>query len=309
MPGFRTKFLALACCAVVGGVGLNAQAATPASAASSGGESAANPFFAPSSLPFDTPDFSKIKDSDYVPAMEKGMALQKQEVGQIANNPAPPTFENTIVAMEKTGAMLDRVMNVFNLYTGADTDPELQKISEEMAPKLAAHQDAIYLDAKLFDRIQKIYDRRAKLKLDPESERLLEVDYQQFVLNGAKLSQADKTRLKHYNEQLSTLSTQFANKLIAAAKAGALVVNDKSKLAGLSPQQIDAAAAAAKARGLEGKWVIPLQNTTQQPDLAFLSNREVRHELYEHSINRAERGDANDTRAIITKMAWLRAQK
>ena len=307
MPGLRTKFLALACCTLVGGgLGLNAQAA---SAASSAGDSAANPFYQPSHLPFGTPDFSKIKDSDYVPAMEKGMALQKQEIDKIANNPEPPTFENTIVAMEKTGAMLDRVMAVFNLYTGADTDPKLQQISEEMAPKLAAHQDAIYLNAKLFDRIQKIYDRRAKLKLDPESEHLLEVDYQQFVLNGAKLSQADKAKLKHYNEQLSTLSTQFANKLIAAAKAGALVVDDKSKLAGLSEQQIDAAAAAAKARGLDGKWVIPLQNTTQQPALVSLSNRDVRHELYEHSIKRAERGDGNDTRAIITRMAWLRAQK
>ncbi|HET7610252.1 MAG TPA: M3 family metallopeptidase, partial [Rhodanobacteraceae bacterium] len=309
MPGLRTKFLALACCTLVGGIGLNAQADTPASGASSGGDITSNPFYKPSTLPFGAPDFSKIHDSDYAPAMEKGMALQKQEIEKIANNPEPPTFENTIVAMEKTGAMLDRVMSVFNLYTGADTDPKLQQISEEMAPKLAAHQDAIYLNAKLFDRIQKIYDQRAKLKLDPESERLLEVDYQEFVLNGAKLSPADKAKLKHYNEQLSTLSTQFANKLIAAAKAGALVVDDKSRLAGLSQQQIDAAAAAAKARGLDGKWVIPLQNTTQQPALASLSNRDVRHELYEHSINRAERGDANDTRAIITKMAWLRAQK
>jgi peptidyl-dipeptidase Dcp len=311
MPGFRTKILALACCSLVaGGIGLNAQAAPPAaSASSSAGDNTGNPFFKPSSLPFGTPDFSKIKDSDYVPAIEEGMKRQMAEIDEIANNPAPPTFENTIVAMEKTGAMLTRVMNVFGLYAGADTNPTLQKISEQEAPKLAAHQDAIFLNAKLFDRIQKIHDERAQLKLDPESARLLEVDYQEFVLNGAKLSDADKARLKHYNEQISTLSTQFGNKLIAAAKAGALVVDNKADLAGLSSKQIDAAAAAAKARGLKGKWVIPLQNTTQQPDLASLKNRKVRHELYEHSINRAERGDANDTRAIITKMAWLRAQK
>ncbi|HET7593633.1 MAG TPA: dipeptidyl carboxypeptidase II, partial [Rhodanobacteraceae bacterium] len=159
MPGLRTKFLALACCTLVGGIGLSAHADTPASGASSGGDIASNPFFKPSTLPFGTPDFSKIQDSDYVPAIEKGMALQKQEIEKIADNPEPPTFDNTIVAMEKTGAMLDRVMSVFNLYTGADTDPKLQKISEEMAPKLAAHQDAIYLNAKLFDRIQKIYDQ------------------------------------------------------------------------------------------------------------------------------------------------------
>jgi peptidyl-dipeptidase Dcp len=311
MPGFRTKILALACCSLVaGGIGLNARAApSAASASSSAGDNTGNPFFKPSSLPFGTPDFSKIKDSDYVPAIEEGMKRQMAEIDEIANNPAPPTFENTIVAMDKTGAMLTRVMNVFGLYAGADTNPTLQKISEQEAPKLAAHQDAIFLNAKLFDRIRKLYDKRAQLKLDPESARLLEVDYQEFVLNGAKLSDADKARLKHYNEQISTLSTQFGNKLIAAAKAGALVVDNKADLAGLSSKQIDAAAAAAKARGLKGKWVIPLQNTTQQPDLASLKNRKVRHELYEHSINRAERGDANDTRAIITKMAWLRAQK
>ncbi|MGH8233655.1 MAG: M3 family metallopeptidase [Rhodanobacteraceae bacterium] len=306
MSGFRTKLLALACCTfAAGGIGLNAQAATPAA----DGAITSNPFYKPSTLPFGTPDFSKIKDADYVPAMEEGMKLQMQEIDKIANNPAPPTFENTIVAMEKTGAMLHRVMNVFSLYAGADTNPALQKISEQEAPKLAAHQDAIYLNAKLFDRIQKVYDQRAKLKLDPESVRLLEVDHQEFVLNGARLSKADQAKLKHYNEQLSSLTTEFGNKLIAAAKAGALVVDNKADLAGLSSEQIEAAAEAAKARGLKGKWVIPLQNTTQQPDLASLSNRKIRHQLYEHSINRAERGDANDTRAIITQIAYLRAQK
>lgn len=312
MSGLSEKILALACCAVIAGAaGLNAAAATPAaqSAASTSAGATANPFESPSTLPFGTPDFSKIKDSDFVPAMEQGMKQQMQEINQIANNPEAPTFENTLVAMEKTGAELHRVMAVFNLLTGADTNPTLQKISEEEAPKLAAHQDAIYLNAKLFDRIQKLYDRRAKLKLDPESARLLQVEYQAFVLNGAKLSKADQAKLKHYNERISTLTAQFSNKLIAAAKAGALVVDNKADLAGLSPQQIDAAAQDAKARGLEGKWVIPLQNTTQQPDLAFLSNRNIRHELFEHSWNRAEKGDANDTRATITEIAYLRAQK
>ncbi|TAN04160.1 MAG: M3 family peptidase [Rhodanobacteraceae bacterium] len=312
MQGFRTKALVLACCALVaGGAGLNANAATPAApgAATHADVNASNPFFKPSTLPFGAPDFSKIKDSDYVPAMEEGMRLQMQEIDKIANNPASPTFENTIVAMEKTGQMLTRVMNVFSLYAGADTSPTIEKISEQEAPKLAAHQDAIYLNAKLFDRIEKIYDLRGKLKLDPESQRLLEHDHQEFVLNGAKLSKPDQATLKHYNEQISTLTTQFGNKLIAAAKAGALVVDNKADLAGLTPAQIDAAAQAAKARGLTGKWVIPLQNTTQQPDLAFLKNRKIRHELYEHSWNRAEKGDANDTRAIITEIAYLRAQK
>ncbi len=312
MQGFQTKILACACCTLLaGGVGVNATAATPVTSGKTtqAGNTTSNPFFKPSTLPFGTMDFSKIKDSDYVPAMEAGMRRQVREINAIADNPAAPTFDNTIVAMEKTGRMLNRVMNIFSLYAGADTNPTLQKISEQEAPKLAAHQDAIYLNAKLFARIQKIYDERAKLKLDPESERLLEVDYQQFVLNGAKLSKADQAKLKHYNEQISTLTTQFGNKLIAAAKAGALVVDNKADLAGLSSAQIEAAAEDAKARGLKGKWVIPLQNTTQQPDLAFLENRAIRHQLYENSINRAEKGGPNDTRATITEIAWLRAQK
>ncbi|HET7163046.1 MAG TPA: M3 family metallopeptidase, partial [Rhodanobacteraceae bacterium] len=311
MLRIRPSILSVACCALLAGtVGVNAHAAaSTASAKAVGSAVTANPFYKASTLPFEAPDFSKIKNSDFQPAIEEGMKLQRAEIEKVANDPAAPTFDNTIVAMEKTGAMLDRVMAVFGLLAGADTNPTLQKVQETEAPKLAAHQDAIFLNPKLFDRIQKLYDRRATLKLDPESERLLEHDYQQFVHNGAKLSSADKARLKHYNEQLSTLSAQFQNKLLAATKAGALVVNSKAELAGLSPGEIDAAAQAAKARGLKGKWVIPLQNTTQQPALGSLENRDVRHELFEHSWTRAEKGDANDTRATIEEMAHLRAQK
>jgi peptidyl-dipeptidase Dcp len=300
--------LAVACCALLAGsVGVSAQASPAVAAATS--NAAASPFYKASTLPFEAPDFSKIKDSDFQPSIEEGMKLQMAEVEKIANNPAAPTFDNTIVAMEKTGAMLNRVMAVFSLLAGADTNPTLQKVQEVEAPKLAAHQDAIYLNPKLFARIQKLYDQRATLKLDPESERLLEYDYQQFVHNGAKLSSADKAKLKQYNEQLSTLSAQFQNKLLAADKAGALVVDDKAQLAGLSPGEIDAAAQAAKARKLDGKWVIPLQNTTQQPALGSLDNRDTRHELFQHSWTRTEKGDANDTRATIAQMAYLRAQK
>jgi peptidyl-dipeptidase Dcp len=314
MSRFRHQALAVACCALLaGGASLNAVAAPPPASAAAKAAPAtditANPFYKDSTLPFGAPDFSKIKDSDYVPAMTEGMRLQMQEVDKIANNPAAPTFDNTIVAMEKTGAMLTRVMNVFSLLAGADTNPTLEKISEDMAPKFAAHQDAIYLNAKLFARIQSLYNQREQLKLDPESARLLEVDYQQFVLNGAQLSKADQAKLKAYNEKLSSLSAKYGNTLLAAAKAGALVVDNEADLAGLSPGQIKAAAEAAKARGLNGKWVITLQNTTQQPDLALLKNRKIRHELYEHSINRANRGGKNDTRAIITEMANVRAQK
>jgi peptidyl-dipeptidase Dcp len=308
MQGFKTRALAVACCALLAGsVGVSAQA-SPAHAAAAG-NAAASPFYKASTLPFEAPDFTRIKASDFQPAIEEGMKLQRAEMDRIANDPAAPTFDNTIVAMEKTGAMLNRVMAVFSLLAGADTNPTLQKVQETEAPKLAAHQDAIYLNPKLFARIQKLYDQRATLKLDPESERLLEYDYQQFVHNGAKLSSADKARLKQYNEQISTLSAQFENKLLAADKAGGLVVDNKADLAGLSPGEIGAAAQAAKARKLDGKWVIPLQNTTQQPALGSLDNRDVRHELFQHSWTRTEKGDANDTRATIAQMAYLRAQK
>lgn len=268
-----------------------------------------NPFAKPSPLPFQTPEFNKIKDSDFKPAMEAGMKQQLEEVEKIANNPAPATFENTLVALEKSGQLLTRVATVFNLLTGANTDPELQKIQEEEAPKLAAHQDAIYLNSKLFERIQAVYDQRDKLKLDPESRRLLEYDYQEFVLAGARLSAKDKAKLKKLNEEEATLTAQFVNKLLAGTKAGALVVSDKAQLAGLSDGEIDAAAQAAKDRGLKSKWVIPLQNTTQQPALQELTDRATREKLFEASWLRTEHGDANDTRSTIARIAKIRAEK
>ena len=267
-----------------------------------------NPFFAPSTLPFQAPPFDKIKDSDYQPAIEAGMAEELKQVDAIADNPAPPTFENTIVAMEKGGQLLRRVEAVFYAVSAANTNPELQKIRSIEAPKLAAHRDAIYLDAKLFQRVAAIYKERASLKLDPESLRLVEYSYKEFVHAGANLSDADKTELKKLNEELATLSNTFTTKLLAATKDGAYVTADKAALAGLNDAQIGAAAEAAKNRKLEG-YVIPLQNTTQQPDLVALSNRTTRQALFENSWNRAEKGDANDTRDTIARIAQLRAQK
>lgn len=279
-------------------------AAAPVAAASS-----ANPFFAASTLPYQAPPFDKIKDSDYQPAIEEGMKQQLAEVDKIANNPEPPTFENTYVALEKTGALLNRVMMVFNGVSGANTDDTLQKVQEDEAPRLAAHADAIHLNDKLFQRIQAVYDQRDSLKLDPESQRLIEVVYRQFVMAGAKLSDADKAKLKDYNKEEAVLEAQFNNKLLAATKDGALVVDDKSKLAGLSDEDVAAAAQAAKDRHLDGKWVITLQNTTQQPALQDLTDRATRQALYEASWNRAEKGDANDTRDTIERIAQLRAQE
>ncbi|HSV02030.1 MAG TPA: M3 family metallopeptidase [Phenylobacterium sp.] len=255
------------------------------------------------------PPFDKIHDADFLPAIEEGMRQEKAEIARIADNPAPPSFENTIVAMERSGRMLDRVTRVFSALTGADTNDTLERIDAETSPQLAAHHDAIYLNPKLFARVKSVYDRRASLQLSPEARQLVKVTYEQFVRSGAQLSPADQTQLKQINEKLSSLSTSFQQKLLAAAKAGALVVDDRAKLRGLSDQQVAAAEQAAKTRGLAGKWVIPLQNTTQQPLLQDLADRDVRERLFNAGWTRAEKGDANDTRELIATMAVLRAQK
>jgi peptidyl-dipeptidase Dcp len=267
-----------------------------------------NPFYAPSTLPFHAPPFDKIKDSDYQPAIDAGMAEQRKEIQAIADNPAAPTFENTIVAMEKSGALFYRVLLVFNGVTGANLSPELQKVQDFEAPRLAAQADAIFLDSKLFQRVATLYKQRDSLKLDAESLRLLEFDYKQFVHSGANLNEADKSALKKLNEEDSTLSNAFLTKLLAATKAGGYVTQDKTVLAGLTDAQIAAAEQAAKDRKLEG-YVIPLQNTTQQPNLAALNQRATRQAIFENSWNRTEHSDANDTRDTITRMAQLRAQK
>ena len=277
--------------------------------AASAAFAAAGPFDAPSALPFHAPRFDLIKDSDYRPAFDEGMRRELAEVRKIADNPAAPTFENTIVAMERSGAMLGRVNNVFNAVTGANTNDTLDKVQTDEAPRLAAHHDAIYLDPKLFARVQSLYRRRNALHLSPEALQLVKVYYQDFVHSGARLSDADKTRLRALNEQTSTLETAFQQKLLAAAKAGALVVDDKAKLKGFSDEAIAAAAQDAEGRGLKGKWVIPLQNTTQQPALQSLDDRAVRQALFDQSWTRTEKGDANDTRDGIATLARLRAEK
>jgi peptidyl-dipeptidase Dcp len=267
-----------------------------------------NPFYAPSKLPFHAPPFDKIKDEDYQPAIEAGMAEQRQEMKAIADDPAAPTFENTIVAMEKSGRLLQRSSETFFAVVSANANPTLQKVRQIEAPKLAAHQDAIYLDAKLFNRVEAIYKQRHSLKLTPEQLRLVEYDYKEFVHAGAKLSDADKAKLKKINEELASLSQAFITKLLAATKAGAYATTDKAVLAGFSEAEIKAAQEAAKNRKDEG-FVLPLQNTTQQPALASLSDRSTRQAIFENSWGRTERGDANDTRETIEKIAHLRAQK
>lgn len=267
-----------------------------------------NPFYAASTLPFHAPPFNEIHDSDYEAAIEAGIAQELNEVAEIANNPAPPTFENTIVAMEKGGQLLTRAQRVFNAVTEANTNPELQRIQQTETPKLSALRDAITLNPKLFARIKTIYQKRDGMGLDQQSRRLVELTYRDFVHAGANLPAGDKTRLKQVNEQLSTLENTFRRKLLAATRAAAFHTANSAALAGFNDEQMQAAAAAAKARKQAG-YTIPLQNTTQQPTLQSLSDRDTRKALFEGGWNRAERENDDDTRATIAQIAHLRAEK
>ncbi len=269
---------------------------------------AANPFFTASTLPFEAPPFDKIAESDYTPAIEEGMKRQLAEIETIANSPAAPTFANTIEAMERSGDLLTRVAKVFFNLAQSNTSDTMQKIKAEESPKLAAHQDTIYLNAKLFARVKKLYDQRAALKLDTESKFLVERYYLNFVRAGALLSEADKTTLRALNQEESKLTTQFTDKVLAEVNASAVIVSDKTELAGLSEGDIAAAAEAAKEQKLDGKWVLTLQNTTQQPAISSLENRSVRERLYQASIERGSHGGPNDTKEIVARLAQLRAQ-
>jgi len=270
--------------------------------------SASNPFAKPSTLPLGTPDFSKIRDADYLPALLAGMAEQKREVMAIANNPAAPNFTNTLVALERSGALLERANLAFSAVNGANTNDTLQATDTKTAPLFAAHNDFIFLNAKLFQRVKSLHDRQAALGLNPEQAKLLDVYYKQFVHAGAELPAAKQAELKAMNKRLSTLQTEFNQKLLAAAKAGALHFDDASALAGLNEQQLAAAQEAAKDRKVGG-YVVQLINTTQQPALASLTSHETRQKLLDASLNRAEHGDANDTRNLIREIAQLRAKK
>ncbi len=262
-----------------------------------------------STLPFQAPDFSRIQDSDYLPAIEQGMAIQQAEVQAIANNPEAPSFDNTIVALEKSGQMLNRVMNVFGAVIGANTNDTLDAVNAEVSPRLTAHSDAINLDPQLFARVKAVYDNRMAMSLMPEDARLLERTYERMVHAGALLTPAQKEQVKAINTELSSLTTQFSQQLTRATRDAALVIEDKAKLAGLSEQEIATAAKEAQDRGLPGKYVLALQNTTQQPYLAKLTDRATREALFNASWNRAVQGGEDDTRPLITRIVDLRAQK
>ncbi len=268
----------------------------------------ANPFFAPSALPWSAPPFDLIHDAHYMPAFEAGMAEQRAEVEAIVGADTPATFENTLVALEKSGALLTRVASAFYAVAGAHTNPTLQQLQQDVAPKLSEHGDAINLDPRLFARVRSVYEARVSLGLDPESLRLLEITYDAFVKSGALLSEPDKNTLKALNTEQSTLQAKFLNRVLSAMKEGGLHVSSREALNGLSDAEIDAAEAAAKTRTLGG-FYLTLQNTTQQPALASLTDRETRRLLWEASLQRAERGNDSDTREMISRLAQLRAQR
>ncbi|MEO8459163.1 MAG: M3 family metallopeptidase [Dokdonella sp.] len=271
--------------------------------------SAVNPFYTESPLPFHYPQFDKIHDADYTPAFERGMREHSAEIKAIADNKDAPTFDNTVVAMERSGRLLNRVASVFFNMAGANTDTEIKKIQSEMAPKLSAHQDEIALNGKLFTRIDAIYEARDTSGLDPESKHLVERYYTDFVRAGAKLSDTDKTKLKALNSQLAKLQTSFSQNVLEEVNGDAIVVDSREELKGLSDESIAASIEAAKARRLDGKFVLPLQNTSGQPPLAALENRDLRERIMKTSLARGSHGGKFDNRENVAKISKLRAER
>src|SRR5215211_2079579 len=278
-----------------------------------------NPVAAESVLPYQYPPFDKIKDENFVPAIEAGMREQLKEDEAVAESPDKPTFDNTIVALERTGRMLDRAQRTFSNLNACDTNPTRQKIDKEMAPKLAAHRDEIFLNPKLFARVRSLYEQRDKfaaanpsgggLGLDPESAYLLERYYKDFVRAGARLSDSEKEKLKKINAELAGLQTNFEQNLLKERNASSVVVDKKEELAGLTDDQMKSVINAAKAEHREGKFVIQLQNTTGQPLLGSLQNRPLRERIMRASVSRNSKGGEFDTRDIVLRTAQLRAEK
>lgn len=269
-----------------------------------------NPFFAPSSLPFEAPDFDTISDEHYRPAFEVGMNLQIEEIEAIAENPEPPTFENTIAAMEKTGELLTRVSRVFFNMSSAHTNENIQEIQSEMAPKLAAHSDNIRLNTELFARIETLYNNIDELDLNQQSRQLLSDTHRDFVRAGARLTEDEQIRIREINEEISSLTTQFQENVLSITQERAIIVENEDELAGLSSDRINAASEAAEERGHDGKYLFTITNTTRQPILTNLNNRELRQRIWEASAYRGIGDDGGiDNRPIILDLARLRAER
>jgi len=282
---------------------------TPSETAMTTSTTESNPFFSESPLYMYYPQFDIIENSHYVPAFERGMEEQLAEIAAITGQSDLPTLDNTLIPLERSGQTLDRVAQVFFSLASANTNDEIEAIRSEMAPKLSAHRDQILLDGKLFARIQSIYDQRDSLELDPESYRLIEESYKDFVRAGAQLSDAEKDKLKAINSELASLQTSFSQNVLNEVNASAVVVETREELAGLPDSMIDAAAEAAKEADMEGKYLIALLNTSQQPPLASLENRALRQRIMEASLARGSHGGEFDNREILTRVAKLRAER
>lgn len=268
-----------------------------------------NPFYTESSLYMKYPEFDKIKNKHYTPAFEKGMADHMAEIDAIAERADSPTLENTIISMEKSGALLDRVATVFFALTSANTNDAMEKIRSEMAPKLSAHSDQILLNGKLFHRVKTIYEQRDQLGLDAESKRLVEKYYTDFIRSGANLSSEEKESLKKINGEMAVLQTTFSQNVLKEVNALAVVVDSKDELDGLSDAAIEAAANEAKSRELDGKYVLTLRNTSGQPPMASLTNRALRERIHKTSLSRGSRGSDFDNRDILANVIKLRAER
>ncbi|HEY1791950.1 MAG TPA: M3 family metallopeptidase [Opitutaceae bacterium] len=268
-----------------------------------------NPFFTESTLPFHYPPFDKITDADYAPAFERGMAEHLREVESIAGNPGKPTFDNTIVALEKSGRLLERVADVFDDMADANTDDAIDSVQTEMAPRRAAHDDDVHMNPRLFERVRELYEERSSLRLDAESLRLLERYYDDFVRAGARLSDADKEKLKRINAEIAGLETTFSQNALKEKNASTVYAGSRSELAGLSEAEIAAAADLAKSDGHDGRFAIPMDNTTGQPKLASLQDRALRERIMQVSLARGSHGGPYDNQATVVRLARLRAEK
>ena len=268
-----------------------------------------NPFMTESDLPYGMPHFDRIRNEHFVPAFEQGMAGQSAEIDAIASSDEAPTFNNTIVAMERSGQIYFRGRRVFANLTSAHTNDQLQAIQQEMAPKFSAHSDSILLNPALFARVEALYEQRDSLGLDAESLRLLERYHTDFVRAGAQLSVEEKTRLREINSGLAELRTAFGQNVLNEVNGAAVEVESREELAGLSDSQIESAAKEAAARGLDGSYVLTLQNTTQQPPLTTLENRALRQRIQEVSAGRGSSGNEYDTRGIFADTLRLRTER
>lgn len=268
-----------------------------------------NPFFTEWNTPFQTPPFDQIKEQHYMPAFQEGMARQQKEIEKIANNTAPPTFQNTIEMMEESGELLTKVNNVFENLTSANTNDEMQTIAKEVAPLLSKHWDDIRLNEKLFQRVKTIYDQKDKLNLTTEQNRLLEKYYKDFVRGGANLTPEQKTELRKINKELSVLSLKFGENILKENNAFELVIDKKEDLAGLPDAVISAAAETAKERGHAGKWVFTLHKPSLIPFLQYSPKRDLREKMFKGYINRGDNNNQYDNKNILTQMVALRVKR